>query len=99
MNETKLQKKHMKVVIAHEPKLRTWENFNIAALTMDGRTISTQMWDGSYEKAKQVVVDWAKDEEWHGKVLRAIIHNHQTKATTEIRFGNLTDTIIEEKTI
>jgi hypothetical protein len=60
---------------------------NIAATTIDGRAISTQVWAESQDEAdnaaERILVKWCTpdQERWHGKLVLATIFDMKTKQT------------------
>jgi hypothetical protein len=63
---------------------------NMAAITVDGRTISAQQWCSSMEdiyEAEDRLCNWAtpKEEKWHGKLLRAVLYDTYQKTTREYK--------------
>jgi hypothetical protein len=65
------------------PKTRSYK---IAALTKDGATISTQIYNTDFAKAKATVFGWQADAKANGdpELLHAVIYCHQTQATYEL---------------
>lgn len=61
--------------------------FNVAAITTDGRTISTQVWTANTAEADAVLAKWLtpEQEHWHGQIAIGSIHDMLSGVTTFYR--------------
>jgi hypothetical protein len=59
---------------------------NVAAITSDARTISTQVWTDDAEDAHRTLEKWISpaEEKWHGHIALASIHD--TREGTTLHF-------------
>lgn len=62
--------------------------FNLAAITLDGRTISQQI-RGTRDEARQMLLHWATPEQtrWHGQITHGVIYDVDAKTSTMMEFG------------
>lgn len=80
---------------ATDPKRFRARYVNIAAITDDGRTISTQVWCASQQdiyEAEKVIVKWClpDQEKWHGKIIFASMFDTRDKdLRTFARYGTM----------